>query len=89
MKARDIYVSLLDLPNLQGIDIVQIYFMSKTILEAKKHQDRRDNQNNPKMEVPNLSCTNFEDFDLRFGGVVQIKPACMGFLLTNSSGVKM
>ena len=48
MKARDIYVSLLDLPNLQGIDIVQIYFMSKTILEANKHQDRRDNQNNPK-----------------------------------------
>ena len=89
LKDIELCVSLPYNPTLQGIDLAQLTATSKTILEAKQHQDRRDNQTNTKIEVSKLSSTNFEDFELSCSGTACRKTECMGFPSTTSSGTNM
>ena len=54
LKDRELCGLLLDDPKLQGINLAQIYATRKMILEARQHQDMRENQTKPKGEVQKL-----------------------------------
>ena len=64
LKYRELCGSIPYAPILQVMDLSQLSATRKMILEAKHHQYRRENKTHIKIEVPDISSNNLEDFDL-------------------------
>eukprot|EP00957_Ditylum_brightwellii_P168478 12824413-Ditylum_brightwellii.AAC.2 len=66
LRDRELCDALPDAAMLQDIDAAQLRVMRKNRANAKSHATRRDAQSHPDMEVPKLTSTNWEEFDLAF-----------------------
>ena len=81
LKDRELCAALPDQQMLQGITVDQLRSMRSNRNRAKEMTEIRKNQSYPDMVVPQLTSTNFEDFDLAFNGAARRQFGLAGIAL--------
>ena len=81
LKDRELCAALPDQQMLQGINVDQLRSMRSNRNRAKEMTEIRKNQSYPDMVVPQLTSTNFEDFDLAFNGAARRQFGLAGIAL--------
>ena len=81
LKDREICDSLPDANILERINADQLKVTRKNRADAKGHEKMRKAQSHPEMEVPKLTPTNWDEFDLAFTAAVRRQNAIIGIPL--------